>query len=87
MGVLRSGTAKILEAQCGSDHDEDDEDVVFCNCPFFRFDEGERICLGWGSGGEYPGPVCPTYMTDMTKEEVLRDCPLKKHEVLVRLKE
>lgn len=76
---MNNGTAKILEVECASSHDEDDEDIVYCNCHFFGFDDGERHCMAMEDSSDIDGM--------MTRQAVLDGCPLKDNGVLVKLKE
>jgi hypothetical protein len=79
MEILRSGKMLFVDVVCAARHDEDDEDIVYCDCPFFRIDDGERSCLAMKDSYEMAGME--------TRQEVVESCPLAKCEALVRLKE
>jgi hypothetical protein len=77
MEILRSGKTLFVDVVCAAGLDEDDEDIVYCDCPFFRFDEGERACLAMKD---------PHDMDELKSEYQVGDaCPLTKYEALVRL--
>ena len=80
MEVCRGGgVTMIVEAECAVGCDEDDENIFYCDCPFFHCDDGERSCLLMKE---------PYDMAVMeSKLEVKESCPLMNHEALVRLKE
>ena len=78
MEILRSGKTLFVEVVCAAGFDEDDEDIVYCDCPFFRFDEGERACLAMKD---------PHDMDELKSEYQVGDaCPLTKYRATIKLK-
>jgi len=78
MEILRNRERMIVEVVCAAGHDEDDENIVYCDCPFFRLDDGERSCSAMKN------PYDMAAMRD--KSEVVESCPLTRYRATIKLK-